>query len=120
MCPQLYQVVEGALCWPREVGTPVQVKQSTFLIRMPMLMNRGTLIKRLATIILPRHKDIDFLLHTSSTHDKITDHEAVPTDDMGISHYIFDEKLTVLRNHRSHNEFKMLECKIQVESPISL
>ena len=102
-----------------EAGRPVQVKRSTFLVRMPMLMSRGTLIKRFATIILPRHKDISFLPHTSSSHDKISDHELVPTDDLGISQYIFDEK-TCVRNRGSRNEFKQLECKIQVESPISL
>ena len=100
-------------------GKPVQVKRSTFLVRMPMRMSRGILVKRLATIILPRHKDIAILPHTSSTHDKITDHEAVPTDDMGIGHFIFDEKIT-LRNRGNRNEFKMFECKIQIESPISL
>ena len=100
-------------------GTPVQVKKSTFLVRMPLLLSRGNLIKRLATIILPRHDNIAFLPHTSATHDKITNHELVPTDDMGIGHYIFDEK-TFYRNRGKRNEFKMLECKIQIESPISL
>ena len=76
-------------------------------------------MKRLATIILPRHDNIAFLPHTSSTHDKITDHELVPTDDAGINHYIFDER-TYLRNRGSRNEVKMIECKIQIESPISL
>ena len=101
------------------VGTPAKVRRSTFLIHMPMLYSRGILMKRLATIILPRHKNIAFLPHTSSTHDKITDHELVPTDDIGINHYIFDER-TYLRNRGSKNEFKMLECKLQIESPISL
>ena len=101
------------------VETPLKVRRSTFLIRMPMLYSRGILIKRLATIILPRHKNIAFLPHTSSTHDKITDHELVPTDDTGIKHYIFDER-TSLRNRGNRNEYKMLECKIQIESPISL
>jgi hypothetical protein len=100
-------------------GAPVKVKRSTFLIRMPMRYSRGILIKRLATIILPRHKHIAFLPHTSSTHDKLTDHELVPTDDLGIKNYIFDEK-TSIRNRGNRNEFKMLECKLQVESPISL
>lgn len=98
---------------------PVQVKRSTFVVRMPLLCSRGILIKRLATILLPRHKHIAFLPHTSSTHDKLTDHELVPTDDIGINHYIFDEK-TFTRNRGSKNEYKLLECKIQVESPISL
>ena len=101
------------------IGTPVQVRRSTFLVRMSMLYSRGILIKRLATILLPRHQNIAFLPHTSSTHDKITDHELVPTDDLGINHYIFDER-TFHRNRGSQNAFKMLECKIQVESPISL
>ena len=43
----------------------------------------------------------------------------MPTDDMGINHYIFDER-TFVRNRGSRNEFKLLECKIQIESPISL
>ena len=64
-----------------EVEENAKVKRSTFLIRMPMLLSRGILIKRLATILLPRHKNIAFLPHTSSTHDKITDHELVPIDD---------------------------------------
>lgn len=102
-----------------EVEENAKVKRSTFLIRMPMLLSRGILMKRLATILLPRHKNIAFLPHTSSTHDKITDHELVPIDDMGISHYIFDERTSV-RNRGRQNEYKMLECKIQVESPISL
>ena len=101
------------------LSTPVQVRRSTFLIRMPLLLSRGILMKRLATIILPRHKNIAFLPHTSSTHDKITDHELVPTDDKGINHYIFDERTSV-RNRGGNNEFKMLECKVQIESPISL
>ena len=101
------------------IGSPVQVRRSTFLVRMPLLLSRGILIKRLATIIIPRHKNIAFLPHTSSTHDKITDHELVPTDDKGIDHYIFDER-TYVRNRGNRNEFKMLECKLQVESPISL
>jgi hypothetical protein len=101
------------------VAAEVQVKRSTFLVRMPMLCSRGILIKRLATILLPRHQNIAFLPHTSSTHDKLTDHELVPTDDIGINHYIFDEK-TFTRNRGSKNEYKLLECKIQVESPISL
>ena len=102
-----------------EVGSLAPVKKSTFLVTMPLLLSCGTLIKRLATIILPRHNNIAFLPHTSTSHAKITNHEAVPTDDMGISHYIFDEK-TYTRNRGSSNEFKMLECKIQIESPISL
>lgn len=96
-----------------------KVKRSTFLVRMPLLFSRGILMKRLATILLPRHKNIAFLPHTSSTHDKITDHELVPIDDMGISHYIFDQRTTT-RNRGRNNEYKLLECKIQVESPISL
>jgi hypothetical protein len=97
----------------------IKVKRSTFLVRMPMLFSRGILMKRLATILLPRHKNIAFLPHTSSTHDKITDHELVPIDDMGISHYIFDERTSV-RNRGRKNEYKMLECKFHIESPISL
>lgn len=38
---------------------------------------------------------------------------------MGISNYIFDEH-TFVRNRGSKNEQKVLECKLQVESPISL
>jgi hypothetical protein len=102
-----------------ELGTPVQVRRSTFLIRMPLVSSRGILMKRLATIILPRHKNIAFLPHTSSTHDKLTDHELVPTDDQGIAHYIFDERTSV-RNRGGKNEYKVIECKVQVESPISL
>jgi hypothetical protein len=102
-----------------EVGETATVKRSTFLVRMPMLSSRGILIKRLATILLPRHKNIAFLPHTSSTHDKITDHDLVPVDDMGVSHYIFDERMST-RNRGKKNEYKMLECKLHVESPISL
>jgi hypothetical protein len=102
-----------------EVEEIAKVKRSTFLVRMPMLLSRGILIKRLATIILPRHKNIAFLPHTSSTHDKITDHELVPIDDMGISHYIFDERVST-RNRGKKNEYKILECKLHIESPISL
>jgi hypothetical protein len=98
---------------------PAEVRRSTFCIRMPMLLSRGLLIKRLATILLPRHQDLAILPHTSSAHDKITDHELVPTDDIGIGQYIFDEKIT-LRNRGSRNGFRMLECKMQIESPISL
>ena len=101
------------------IGATRKVKRSTFLVRMPMLFSRGILIKRLATILLPRHQNIAFLPHTSSTHDKILDHELVPTDDMGISHYIFDER-TFTRNRGNRNELKLFECKIQIESPISL
>ena len=90
------------------------------LIQMPLLLSHGILIKQLATIILPHHENIAFLPHTTSTHNKITDHELVLTDDMGINHYIFDKR-TSLRNSGSRkNKFKMLECKIQIESPISL
>ena len=101
------------------VRKPSEVKRSTFSIRMPMLLSRGQIVKRLLTILLPRHQDLAILPHTSSTHDKITDQELIPTDDIGIGHYIFDEKIT-LRNRGSRNEFKMLECKMQIESPISL
>ena len=38
---------------------------------------------------------------------------------MGISHYIFDER-TFTRNRGNRNELKLFECKIQIESPISL
>jgi hypothetical protein len=101
------------------VNDNAKIKRSTFLVRMPMLLSRGILIKRLATILLPRHKNISFLPHTSSTHDKITDHELVPIDDMGISHYIFDERISI-RNRGRKTEYKMLECKLHIESPISL
>jgi hypothetical protein len=110
---------KGGFVQASEVNDTAKVKRSTFLVRMPMLLSRGILIKRLATIILPRHKNIAFLPHTSSTHDKITDHELVPIDDMGISHYIFDERRST-RNKGKNSEYKMLECKIQIESPISL
>jgi hypothetical protein len=43
----------------------------------------------------------------------------VPVNDMGISHYIFDERISI-HNRGKKNEYKMLECKIHVESPISL
>jgi hypothetical protein len=109
----------GGFVQASEVGDTKKVKRSTFLVRLPMLSSRGILIKRLATIILPRHRNIAFLPHTSSTHDKITDHELVPVDDMGISHYIFDERVSI-RNRGRNNEYKMLECKLHIESPISL
>jgi hypothetical protein len=117
--PTLLPQSRGGFVKASEVEDMKKVKRSTFLVRMPMLLSRGILIKRLATILLPRHKNIAFLPHTSSTHDKITDHELVPIDDMGISHYIFDER-TSIRNRGKKNEYKMLECKLHIESPISL
>ena len=117
--PSTLPPARGTFAPAATIGTLIQVKRSTFLVRMPMLYSRGILIKRLARILLPRHKHIAFLPHTSSSHDKIIDHELVPTDDMGISHNIFDER-TFTRNRGNCNELKLLECKIQVESPISL
>lgn len=64
-------------------------------------------------------QEISVLPHASSAHDKITDHELVPTGKMGISHYIFDER-TYFCNYGSRNKFKMSECTIQTEIPISL
>ena len=100
-------------------GPPVEVKRATtYVAKMPYVYGVGTLLKRLATIVLPRNKRIAILPHTISSHDKITDHEAVPTDANGIVvNYIFDAHEWVM--HRgSKTEHKMIEFKFQVESPI--
>ena len=86
---------------------------------MPYKYGVGTLLKRLAMIVLPRNKRIAILPHTITSHDKITDHEEVPTDENGIANYIFDAREWVM--HRgSKTEHKMIEFKFQVESPISV
>ncbi len=79
----------------------------------------GTLMKRLAMIILPRNKRITILPRTVSSYDKIMDHEAVPTDASGIANYIFDAREWVM-NRGSKTEHKMVEFKFQVESPITV
>ena len=97
----------------------VEVKRSTIAAKMPYKYGVGTLLKRLATIILPRNKRIAILPHTVSTFDKITDHEAVPTDEMGATRYVFDMREWVT-NRGTRKEQKMIEFKFQVESPISV
>ena len=103
-----------------EVNGAVEVKRAIYVANMPYVYRVGTLLmKRLATIILPRNKRITILPHTVSSFDKITDHEAVPTDFLGIANYIFDTREWVM--HRGlKTEHKMIEFKFQVESPISV
>ena len=97
----------------------VEVKRSTIAAKMPYTYGIGTLMKRLATIILPRNKRIAILPHTVSTYDKITDHEAVPADELGVTRYVFDMREWVT-NRGTRKERKMIEFKFQVESPISV
>ena len=102
-----------------EANGPVVVKRATFVAKMPYVYDLGTLVKRLATMILPRSKHIAILPHTVSSYDKIVDHEAVPTDAAGIANYVFDAREWVM--HRgSKTEHKMVEFKFQVESPMSV
>ena len=101
------------------VNGTVDVKRATYVAKMPYVFGVGTLMKRLATILLPRNKLIAILPHTVSSYDKIVDHEAVPTDALGIANYIFDAREWVM--HRgSKTEHKMIEFKFQVESPITV
>ena len=102
-----------------EMNGGVEVKRSTYIAKMPFVFGTGTLMKRLATIILPRNKRIAILPHTVSTYDKITDHEEVPTDQAGILNYIFDAREWTM--HRGlKTERRMIEFKFQVESPITV
>ena len=102
-----------------EMNGAVEVKRSTYIAKMPFVFGTGTLMKRLATIILPRNKRIAILPHTVSTYDKITDHEDVPTDQAGILNYIFDAREWTM--HRGlKTERRMIEFKFQVESPITV
>ena len=102
-----------------EANGSVEVKRATYVAKMPYVFGVGTLMKRLATILLPRNKLIAILPHTVSSYDKIVDHEAVPTDASGIANYIFDAREWVM--HRGlKTEHKMIEFKFQVESPISV
>ena len=79
-----------------ELNGAVEVKRATYVAKMPYTYGVGTLLKRLATIILPRNKRIAILPHTITSHDKITDHEEVPTDANGIANYIFDARKWVM------------------------
>ena len=97
----------------------VEVKRSTYVAKMPYTYGSGTLMKRLATIVLPRNKRIAILPHTVSTFDKITDHESVPTDEAGIANYIFDAREWIMYRGTA-SERKMIEFKFQVESPITV
>ena len=97
----------------------VEVKRSTYVAKMPYTYGSGTLMKRLATIVLPRNKKIAILPHTVSTFDKITDHESVPTDEAGIANYIFDAREWIMYRG-TPSERKMIEFKFQVESPITV
>ena len=101
------------------IDSTTTVKRSTCMVKMPYNMPRGMLVKRLATILLPRHRDIAILPHTSATHDKIVDHELVPTDESGISHFIFDEK-SFVRKRGTRLEHTILEFKFHIESPITI